>query len=339
MMCDRIKGKAYRWMICLSFVIYHLAFCVACYRAESPTPDGWIPTEEQMDSISFYTTHHYSQNFNFIVVADSLSLIVQDPAEAVGGLPVDTIGVRKSDRIVVADIVMLRTDTVDSVWVQVARDEETIGWAHETYLLKAVAPDNLVSRFIDFFSDTHLLIMLAVVVVGLALFIVRRLYRRHSPIVHFRDIGSFYPTLLALLISVAAVFYSSIQLLSPESWRHYYYHPSLNPLSLPLHLAIFLALVWTIIIVGLAVLGDIYRKLSTGQAVLYLFGLAAVCSVDYVVFSVLTLYYVGYPLLIAYIVFALWRYFRYSRPRYLCGNCGTPLRNKGICPNCGAENV
>ena len=326
-------------MMALSFVIYHLAFSSACYRADSPTPDGWIPTEEQMDSISFYTTHHYSQNFNFIVVSDSLSLIVQDPAEAVGGLPVDTIAVQKSDRIVVADIVMLRTDTVDSVWVQVARDEETIGWAHESYLLNGVAPDNLVSRFIDFFSNTHLLIMLGVVVVGLALFVVQRLYRRHSPIVHFRDIGSFYPTLLALLISVAAVVYSSIQLLSPESWRHYYYHPSLNPLALPLHLAIFLGLVWIIIIVGLATLSDVCRKLSTGQAILYLIGLAAVCSVDYVVFSVLTLYYVGYPLLIVYMVFALWRYFRYSRPRYLCGNCGQPLRSKGICPNCGADNI
>ena len=24
----------------------------SCYRRESPTPDGWIPTEAQMDSIS-----------------------------------------------------------------------------------------------------------------------------------------------------------------------------------------------------------------------------------------------------------------------------------------------
>ena len=313
-----------------------IVLCVAmllqsCYRAESPTPDAFVPTEEQMDSISFYTTHHYSQNYNFIVVADSLRLINNEL--------LDSLSVYKGDRLVVADIMMLPADTVDSVWVQVARDEETIGWAHETYLLTAVVPDNLISRFIDFFSDTHLLIMLGIVVVCIALLVVSRLYKRHARIVHFRDVNSFYPTLLALLVSLSAVVYSSIQLFDPESWRHYYYHPSLNPFSLPVHLGIFVALVWTAAIVAIAAVSDITRRLQTGETVLYLFGLAAVCSVDYVVFSVLTLYYVGYPLFLAYVVFALWRYFRYNRARYICGNCGQPLRSKGLCPNCGAENI
>ena len=303
----------------------------SCYRAESPTPDAFVPTEEQMDSISFYTTHHYSQNYNFIVVADSLRLINNEL--------LDSLSVYKGDRLVVADIMMLPADTIDSVWVQVARDEETIGWAHETYLLTAVAPDNLISRFIDFFSDTHLLIMLGIVVVCIALLVVSRLYKRHARIVHFRDVNSFYPTLLALLVSLSAVVYSSIQLFDPESWRHYYYHPSLNPFSLPVHLGIFVALVWAAAIVAIAAVSDITRRLQTGETVLYLFGLAAVCSVDYVVFSVLTLYYVGYPLFLAYVVFALWRYFRYNRARYICGNCGQPLRSKGLCPNCGAENI
>ena len=44
-----------------------------------------------------------------------------------------------------------------------------------------------------------------------------------------------------------------------------------------------------------------------GEAILYLGGLAAICAVDYVVFSITTLYYLGYPLLIAYYVFALRR--------------------------------
>ena len=99
------------------------------------------------------------------------------------------------------------------------------------------------------------------------------------------------------------------------------------------------ALVWIDAIVALAVLSDVSRRLFAGEALLYFFGLAAICSVDYVVFSVSTLYYVGYPLLLAYIVFALWRYYRYNRTRYVCGNCGQHLRNKGICPNCGVENI
>ena len=53
----------------------------SCYHQEPETSDAWIVTEEQMDSISFYTTHHYTQNYNFMVTADSLRLIVQQPSE------------------------------------------------------------------------------------------------------------------------------------------------------------------------------------------------------------------------------------------------------------------
>ena len=39
-------------------------------------------------------------------------------------------------------------------------------------------------------------------------------------------------------------------------------------------------------------------------------GLAGVCAVNYIVFSVATLYYIGYPLFIAYAAFALRAYLR-----------------------------
>ena len=341
-MTREMSFRLLRKLTTISLLIVHLLFSVvlsSCYRQPSPTPDGWVPTAEQVDSVSFYTTHHYTQNYNFVVTADSLALIVQQPGEAVVGMRVDTIRVLRHDRLVVADIATFASDTIDSVWVQVARDQLTMGWLHEGDLLAAVAPDNPVSRFIDFFSDSHLLIMLAVVVLCLALYVVGRLYRRHAPIVHLRDIPSFYPTLLCLLVAVAAVIYSTIQLADPESWRHYYYHPTLNPFALPLHLGVFLAIVWALFVVAAAALYDVFRLLSTGQALLYVVGLAAVCSVCYVVFSVSTLFYVGYPLLVTYVVFALLRYIRHSRPRYACGQCGLPLRSKGRCPRCGAMNV
>ena len=60
-------------------------------------------------------------------------------------------------------------------------------------------------------------------------------------------------------------------------------------------------------IVAIATIDDIRHHLSLGEALLYLGGLAAVCAVDYVVFSVTTLYYIGYPLLIAYFIFAIRR--------------------------------
>jgi len=329
----------------LNRVRYYLFLAVSailmtgCYQTESETPDGWIPTEEQLDSISFYTTHHYSQNYNFVVEADSLELLQQQSIELGNEVSLPPVMVYKDDRLVVADIVMLPSDPVDSVWVQVARDEETIGWIHESDMLMSVAPDNLISRFIDSFSDTHLLIMLSIVVLSLALFVVNSLYRYNAKIVHFRDINSFYPTLLALLVSASAVFYSTIQLVDPESWRHFYYHPTLNPFSVPFHLGMFLSSVWAILIIGIATLDDIRRKLPAGQGLMYFLGLAAVCSVDYVVFSVSTLYFIGYPLLVAYIIFALWSYFMYSSSRYICGNCGHPLHEKGICPHCGVRNV
>jgi hypothetical protein len=44
-----------------------------------------------------------------------------------------------------------------------------------------------------------------------------------------------------------------------------------------------------------------------GDTILYLGGLHAVCAVCYVVFSITTLYYIGYALLIAYFAFDLYR--------------------------------
>jgi hypothetical protein len=96
-------------------------------------------------------------------------------------------------------------------------------------------------------------------------------------------------------------------LFGAETWRHFYYHPSLNPFALPFWLGVFVSSVWAIIIVAIATFEDVTRHLSMGSAILYLGGLAGICAFDYVVFSVGTLYFIGYPLLIAYYVFAIKR--------------------------------
>jgi hypothetical protein len=293
---------------------------VSCYNRGPITPDAWNLTEQQLDSISFYTTHHYTQNYNFVVTGDSLVVVAQQPEamaipdvvsieiESIGEeQQKDSITLRKNERIVVADIMTVPTDTIDSVWVKVARDQLTFGWIHENELLSKVSPDDPISQFIDLFSDVHLLVFLAFCVVIVAAYGVRRLMRRGAKIVHFNDIPSFYPTALCLLVASSAVLYSSIQLFGPESWRHFYYHPSLNPFGMPLHLGLFVTSVWAIIIVGIATVDDVTKHLPLGSAILYLGGLIAVCAVCYVVFSISTLYYVGYPLLIAYFIFALYR--------------------------------
>ena len=318
----------------LSFLISFIPLCFSsCYNHGQQTPDAWDLTKQQMDSISFQTTHHYTQNYNFTVRASSLPL-----ADQYGDQAFDTLYVMKGERVVVAEIMTLPSDSIDSVWVKVARDQVTQGWIRETELLQGVSPDDPISEFIDLFSDAHLLIFLALCVVVGGLYAMRRLLRHRAYLVHFNDIDSFYPTLLCLLVASSATLYASIQTFGAEQWRHFYYHPSLNPFTLPLTLGLFVASVWAIIIAGVAAVDDTLRRLPTADALLYLCGLGAVVSVLYVAFSVLTLYYVGYPLLVAYVVFALWRYFRYARCAYRCGHCGQPLRHLGRCPSCGAEN-
>ena len=311
----------------------------SCYHQASDTSDAWFVTEEEMDSIAFYTTHHYTQNYNFLVTADTLWLIVQQPSEYLSGMWVDSIPVVYDNRLVVADIVTQPSDSVDSVWVQVARDQNTIGWIREKQMLPGVAPDNPISQFITFFSDTHLLIMLAFLVVVLAAYTLRMAYRHNARIVHFNDIPSVYPMLLAILVSASAVFYSTIQLADPDSWRHYYYHPTLNPFAVPLHLSLFLISVWAMLLIAIAALDDIRRQLSFTEAILYCLGLMGVLAIDYVVFSISTLYYIGYPLLIAYVAFAIYQYVHHGRAVYICGQCGATLHQKGKCPHCGTVNV
>ena len=303
--------------------IMHCALCIllcGCYNRGPITPDAWNLTEQQLDSISFYTTHHYTQNYNFVVTGDSLVVVAQQPEamaipdvvsieiESIGEeQQKDSITLRKYEHIVVADIMTVPSDTIDSVWVKVARDQLTFGWIHEKELLAKVSPDDPISQFIDLFSNVHLLVFLAFCVVIVAAYGVRRLMRRGAKIVHFNDIPSFYPTTLCLLVASSAVLYSSIQLFGPESWRHFYYHPSLNPFGMPLHLGLFVTFVWAIIIVAIATVDDVTKHLPLGSAILYLGGLLAVCAVLYVIFSITTLYYIGYPLLIAYFIFALRR--------------------------------
>lgn len=306
----------------------------SCYHPHRSTSDAWDIAESDSDTISFNSTSHYAPSYNFIIKADSLTLPCQSPKELV----TDSVTFYNKERVVVADVMTVQGDSIDSVWVKIARDQFTMGWAQETVLLDMVRPDDPISQFIDVFSDTHLLIFLALVVVVAAAYGLRKLVIRHVHIVHFYDINTIYPTLLTILVSASATFYSSIQLFDSESWRHFYYHPSLNPFDLPIHLALFISSVWAIIIMIIAVFDEVYKRLPVLDASLYIFALAAVCAVDYVVFSITTLYYIGYPLLAAYTGFALWKYIHFSATPYLCGRCGKEIHRKGRCPHCGAMN-
>ena len=189
----------------------------SCYhKHERTTPDAITYTEEQLDSISFSSTHHYTNNYNFVVKADSLVLLKQQPEEKLNSLMTDSFVVKKHDALVVADIRILPTDSIDSVWVQVARDQSTFGWIHESTLLKKVVPDDPISQFISTFSDIHMLIFLIIIVVIGTVYIIRMIRRRNAKLVHFNDIDSFYPTALALLVASSATLYATIQVFAPD---------------------------------------------------------------------------------------------------------------------------
>lgn len=324
-------------------VVFLMALLLAGCYSHGPRHSGAFPyratfSQRQLDSLSFASTHHYSQGYNFVVRGDSIELIKQQPEELLSHLPTDSFAIRKHEHVVVADIRKLPNDTVDSIWVQLATADYRFGWVRESKMIKKVVPDDPISQFISTFSDVHLLIFLIVIVLFSLFYLVRKISSRNAHIVHFNDIRSFYPTLLCLLVACSAALYALIQMYAPEVWQHFYYHPTLNPFSQPPIMEVFLVSVWLMLIVGLAAVDDARHQLPAGEALLYTAGLAAVCAFDYIVFSLTTLYYIGVPLFFVYLWYSLRQYYRHSRYIYICGNCGALLRRKGRCPHCGMMN-
>lgn len=310
----------------------------ACYYPTPPPDDGWTVGDGSLDTTAFVRHHHYGPNFNFKVTADTLPLAPCRPGTARLDSWADTAVVRRGDKIVVADIALVPSDTTDSVWLKLARDQTTMGWTSERRLAEAAVPDDPISQFIHTFSGSRTRLALCIVGLMAAFFLVQAARRRHLHVVHFNDIDSFYPTLLCLTVSGAATLYGSLQHFVPETWVEFYYHPTLNPFGLPLVMSVFVVSVWLMGITALAVLDDVRRRLDWADIPAYVAGLAGVCMVLYLFFSLSTPYYVGYPCLVAYWAFAIRSYARRRTPRYVCGRCGAPLPRLGRCPHCGALN-
>lgn len=305
-----LKRKTTIWQVMLLGILLMLSSCYHRHNSHQQHAAMVEYSDRQLDSISFSTTHHYTNKYNFLVFKDSLELMRQQPEEYISGLKVDTFAVKKNHLLVVTDIRMVPQDSIDSVWVQLATENNDFGWVRESKLLRRVVPDDPISEFIMTFSNVHLLIFLVVIVVITMAYLVRKVFHSNGKIVHFNDIDSPYPVTLVLLVSISAAFYGWIQSFEPEMWRHFYFHPSLNPFAVPHLLGVFLALVWAVLIVALACVDEVYHRLTFGEGLLYLGGLAGVCALDYIIFSVLSLYYIGYVLLVAYIYFAIKAYRR-----------------------------
>lgn len=335
---DMKSGLSLRKTFVRCVIVFSALLMASCYGGRGRDSKVTEYSERQIDSLSFFSTHHYTNNYNFVVKSDSLVLLRQLPEELMSGMQTDSFAVYKGADLVVADIRMIPDDVVDSVWVQLANDTSAFGWTREHQLLKRAMPNDPISEFISDFSNTHVIVFLFIIVVIGAGYLLRIIYRRNAHIVHFKDIDSFYPTLLCLIVATAATLYASIQTFAPQMWQHFYFHPTLNPFSVPPVLGIFLASVWAMLIVGLAAVDDVRHQLPLADALLYLGGLAAVCAVNYIIFSITSLYYIGYLLLVAYFYYAIRQYIRRNMAKYLCGKCGAKLHEKGGCPYCGAVN-
>lgn len=297
-----------------------------------------VNAQEQIDTLAFLSQHHYGFGYNFIVKSDSLLLISQQPEEMLSDLPIDSFFVKKHTQLVIADIRMMPSDPIDSVWLKVGTGEMDFGWFRECDLLNQTVPDDPISQCISFFSDIHVLVSVILVCLLLTLLLIFYLRRQNAYVVHFNDIRSFYPTLLCIIVAVGATLYASIQHFATDEWINFYFNPTLNPLGVSPLIALFLINFWLIILLSLAVIDDVRHQLDFGDAILYLVSLGAVCAVDYILFSLTTLYFIGYPLLVVYILFAIWIYLRKGKATYICGNCGAKLAKKGKCPRCGALN-
>lgn len=326
---------SFRW---LWGVLCALLFA-SCYQS-SDTDDPWTMSESSVYSLDFMNRHHYGLNYNFKVCGDSLWLQSDRPmhSDFNGMYSNDSLFLLKGDLVVVADLAIIPEDSIDSVWVKVARDQSTMGWVHEKSLLQQVVPDDSISEFIHVFSNKHLLYFLSALVVLFSLYLVRRMRRKRFRMVFYDDIASFYPTGLCLVIATAAVLYALIQQNAPAQWVEFYFHPTLNPFGQPFVLGAFLSAVWLMLILAIAVLDDVLRQLTVVEAIPYLLGLLGVCMLCYLFFSVATLYYIGIPCWAVFVVWALRRYYQHGYSRYICGKCGAKIKKKGTCPRCGAWN-
>ncbi len=301
----------------------------ACHYPE-PDLTRWDLSRNQRDSLEFCATHHYGTNFNFKVTADSLLLRqVMEP---------DSLVVRRGDVLVVADFVHADADSIDTYWIQVARDQETMGWIDESVLLENVVPVDPISQFIHLFTSWRTVLFLVVCGCFVLFYLYRRLQSRMFRIIFEFPIDSFYPTLFCLCVVLSATIYASMQRFVPETWEHYYYNPSLNPFDLPFILTLFMISVWAIVLVALALVDDIFHQVSFSTAFFYLLGLGTLCLFFYLIVNLTVYYYVGYLFVGGFVWIAIKRLCRKASNNYVCGHCGMSLHRPGVCPRCGYLN-
>ena len=313
--------------------LYFLCFIalVSCHYSRPNLEDKHL-SKETRDSLTYLFERHYTWNTNLEVLADSVNLACLPVKDCYNML-------YRGDRVVVAEFAIHPADSVDSVWVKLAHSQEVQGWLRESEMMHAFVPTDSISQAIYLFSDTHASYFIIIFALFVAVWLFRAFRLKQLRMVYFNDIDSLYRLLLCLLMGFCGSIYVYIEVFAPETWQHFYFNPTLSPFKVPLVLSAFLMGIWLFIVVLLAVLDDLFRQLSPAAAVFYLLGLASCCIFCYFFFILTTSIYVGYLFLVAFV----WVFLKRLRisllaSRYRCGRCGQKLREKGVCPHCGAIN-
>lgn len=325
----RIK---FRGVLCSSVVCLLLGmFCLASCHYARPDLSSEEMSQKTRDSLNLLYERHYTWNTNLELVADSVALEC---------LPIkDTyITLHKGDRVVVAEFAVHSADSVDSVWVKLAHTQEEQGWIREVELKRSFVPTDSISQAIHLFSDTHASYFVIIFALFVGVYLFRAFLRKQLQLVYFNDIDSVYPLFLCLLMAFSAMVYESMQVFAPETWEHFYFNPTLSPFKVPFLLSVFLLSIWLFLVVALAVLDDLFRQLTPAAAVFYLLGLMSCCIFCYFFFILTTHIYIGYLFFALFVWVFVRKVRRNNTYKYRCGYCGEKIREKGVCPHCGAIN-
>lgn len=325
----RIK---FRGVLCSSVVCLLLGmFCFASCHYARPDLSSEEMSQKTRDSLNLLYERHYTWNTNLELVADSVELEC---------LPIkDTyITLHKGDRVVVAEFAVHSADSVDSVWVKLAHTQEEQGWIREVELKRSFVPTDSISQAIHLFSDTHASYFVIIFALFVGVYLFRAFLRKQLQLVYFNDIDSVYPLFLCLLMAFSAMVYESMQVFAPETWEHFYFNPTLSPFKVPFLLSVFLLSIWLFLVVALAVLDDLFRQLTPAAAVFYLLGLMSCCIFCYFFFILTTHIYIGYLFFALFVWVFVRKVRRNNTYKYRCGYCGEKIREKGVCPHCGAIN-
>lgn len=316
----------------LIFLFISLLFVFAGCHYPAPNTNVKGMKAFTKDSLTYLYKCHYTFNTNFEVSVDSIRLACL-PIEG------DSVTIHKGDRVVVADFAIHPNDAKDTLWVKLAHSEETQGWLYSKDIVQYLTPTDSISQFIHFFSDTHAVYFIAILMLFIIAYFLRLVLRKRISLVFFQDIDSLYPIFLCFLMAFAATLYETMQKFAPSTWQHFYFNPTLSPFHVPPILSVFLLALWLFIIISVAVLDDIFRQLRLSSSFFYLLGLLASCVFCYFFFILATSIYVGYLFLLIFFFIFCKRALSGTRVyHYRCGKCGQKIKTKGKCPYCGAIN-